>query len=244
MVQLLATVLEQRAPSPRKLRPEISQGLAKVVLRCLEKQPGERFKNYADLARALGPYSSAAPTPGTLGLRFLAGVVDMTLLGLLAGSINLLAFGGLMAFMEQAMQLSPKVLVWALGWICVVTLYYGLFEGLWGAAVGKAICRLRVVGEDRNPPGVARAFFRNLIFALPPAVPYWLAYGSNTKAYLSASQLSQTLLVLSCYVIMGLLFCTVRHSSASVMKPVVSAHQAAHPIATRPIKSHARFAFG
>ena len=84
MVQLLATVLEQRAPSPRKFRPEIPQGLAKVVLRCLEKQPGERFKSYADLARALAPYSSTAPTPATLGLRFLAGVVDMTLLGGLA----------------------------------------------------------------------------------------------------------------------------------------------------------------
>ena len=55
-----------------------------MVLRCLEKQPGERFKSYADLAQALAPYSSTAPTPATLGLRFLAGVVDMTLLGGLA----------------------------------------------------------------------------------------------------------------------------------------------------------------
>jgi len=45
MVQLLATVLEQRAPSPRQFRPEVSKGLAKVVLRCLEKQSGERFKS-------------------------------------------------------------------------------------------------------------------------------------------------------------------------------------------------------
>ena len=67
MVQLLATVLEQRAPSPRQFRPEVPQGLAKVVLRCLEKQPGERFKNYADLAQALAPYSSTAPTPGDAG---------------------------------------------------------------------------------------------------------------------------------------------------------------------------------
>ena len=110
MVQLLATVLEQRPPSPRQFRPEIPQGLAKVVLRCLEKQPGERFKNYADLARALAPYSSTAPTPATLGLRFLAGVVDMMLLGSLAMVINLSVFGSLMAFMDQAMQSSPKLL--------------------------------------------------------------------------------------------------------------------------------------
>jgi len=62
MVQLLATVLEQRAPSPRKFRPEVPQGLAKAVLRCLEKQPTERFKTYAELTEAIAPYSSTAPT--------------------------------------------------------------------------------------------------------------------------------------------------------------------------------------
>src|SRR5215831_10253888 len=46
MVQLLATVLERAAPSPREFRSDIPEGLAKVILRCLEKQPGERFKNY------------------------------------------------------------------------------------------------------------------------------------------------------------------------------------------------------
>ena len=210
MVQMLATVFEQRAPSPRKLRPEVPQGLAKVVLRCLEKQPGDRFKSYADLARALGPYSSAAPTPATLGLRFLAGVVDMTLLSLLAGSINLLTFGGPMAFMEQAMGLSPKVLVCVLGWLCLATLYYALFEGLWGAAAGKALCRLRLVGPDRNPPGFGRAWLRALVFILPPFLPYWTSFGANPRAYLSTSQWTQMLLGLSIYAIMALLFVTAR----------------------------------
>ena len=115
MVQLLATVLEQRAPSPRQFRPEIPKGLAKVVLRCLEKQSGERFKSYADLAQALAPYSSTAPTPATLGLRFLAGVVDMALMGGLAFAVNISVFGSVMAFMDQAMQLSPKMLACVFG---------------------------------------------------------------------------------------------------------------------------------
>lgn len=210
MVQLLATVLEQRPPSPRQFRPQVPSGLAKVVLRCLEKQPGERFKSYADLARALGPYSSVAPTPATLGLRFLAGVVDMTLLGLVAGAINLLAFGGLMTFMEQSMQLSPKVLVCLFGWVCGVTLYFALFEGQSGAAAGKALCRLRVVGPDRNPPGFARALLRALVYILPPFAPYWLAFGMNPRAYMTASQVTQTFLGLSIYVVMALLFVTAR----------------------------------
>jgi len=210
MVQLLAIVLEQRAPSPRKFRPEVAQGLAKVVLRCLEKQPGERFKNYADLTAALTPYSSTAPTPATLSLRFLAGVVDTTLLCALAMVINLTAFGSPMAFLEQAMQLSPKALACVLGWICVATLYYALFEGMWGAAAGKALCRLRVVGQDRNPPGVGRAWLRALVYVVPPIVPYWASFGMNPKAFMGAPQLTQTLLGLSCYAVMALLFVTAR----------------------------------
>ncbi len=210
MVQLLATVLEQRPPSPRQFRPPVPSGLAKVVLRCLEKQPGERFRSYADLARALGPYSSVAPTPATLGLRFLAGMVDMTLLGLVACIINLLAFGGLMAFMEQSMQLSPKVLLCLFAWVCGVTLYFALFEGRLGAAAGKVLCRLRVVGPDRNPPGFARALFRALVFILPPFAPYWLAFGMNPRAYVAASQATQMFLGLSIYVVMALLFVTAR----------------------------------
>jgi hypothetical protein len=210
MVQLLATVLEQRAPSPSKFRPEIPQGLAKTVLRCLEKQPGEQFKTYADLALTLAPYSSTAPTPATLGLRFLAGVVDGTLLGGLAMLINLSAFGGPMAFWDQAMQNSPKVLVCLTGWVCVVTLYYAVFEGLWGAAAGKALCRLRVVGPDRNPPGFARALLRGLVYIVPPFAPSWLVFGTNPKAYMSSSLLTQMLLGSSMYGIMALLFVTAR----------------------------------
>ena len=210
MVQLLATVLEQRPPSPRQFRPEVPKGLAKVLLRCLEKQSGERFKSYADLAQALTPYSSTAPTPATLSLRFLAGVVDMALLCGLAVVINLSAFGSLMAFMDQAMQLSPKTLACLFGFVGLAVLYYGVFEGLWGAAAGKALCRLRVVGPDRNPPGFVRACLRALIYVLPPFVPYWVAFGANPKAYMSTSQWTQMLIGCSCYVVMALLFVTAR----------------------------------
>ena len=73
MVQLLAIVLEQRAPSPRQFRPEVPQGLAKVVLRCLEKQSGERFKSYADLARGAGALQFDGPDAGDPGPAFPGG---------------------------------------------------------------------------------------------------------------------------------------------------------------------------
>ncbi len=210
LVQLLATVLEQRPPSATKFRSDIPAGLAKVLLRCLEKQPGERFKSYGDLARALAPYGSIAPTPATLGLRFLAGVVDMTFLGGLSVLINLSVFGTLTAFMDQVLQRSPKVLVSQLGCFCAMTLYYALCEGWWGAAIGKAFCRLRVVGPARNPPGFARAWLRALVYITPPILPYWLAYGINPRAYMSSSTWLQLLMGLSTYGFMALLFVTAR----------------------------------
>ena len=211
MVQLLATVLEQRPPSPRQFRPEIPKGLARVVLRCLEKQSGERFRSYADLAQALAPYSSTAPTPATLGLRFLAGAVDMTLLCGLAVAINISAFGSVMAFMDQAMQLSPKMLA------CVIRLR---------RPGGSLLCGVRgSVGRrgGQGPLPVARGGVRTGIrpasrglasvrwsMSGRPSLPYWVAFGTNPKAYLSTSQSDPDALGLFCYVIMALLFVTAR----------------------------------
>jgi hypothetical protein len=211
MVQLLATVLEQPPPSPRDFRPEIPQELAKVILRCLEKQPGERFKSYADMALALAPFGLTAPTPATLSLRFLAGVVDVTLLWGVSLVVNLSVFGGPMAMLDQMMQRSPKVLACLVGWLCATGCYYGVLEGLWGAAAGKALCRLRVVGPDRNPPGFKRASLRALIFLGAPLVPIWVPLAIDPRAYyFSASPWTQILWSSSMYVVMGLLFVTAR----------------------------------
>ncbi|AUX38762.1 uncharacterized protein SOCE26_001400 [Sorangium cellulosum] len=48
------------AGAPARLRdgcPEAPEGLAAVVLRCLEKDPARRFRSVAELAQALGPYA-------------------------------------------------------------------------------------------------------------------------------------------------------------------------------------------
>jgi len=108
------------------------------------------------------------------------------------------------------MQLSSKALVCMLEFICVATLYYALFEGLWGASAGKALCRLRVVGPSRNAPGFTRAWLRALVYVVPPLVPYWATFGTNPKAYMSASQLTQMLLGFSIYGVIALLFVTAR----------------------------------
>jgi len=209
-VQLLATVLEQRAPSPRKLRANIPQGLAKAVLRCLEKQPGERFKSYSELAQALAPFSSAAPTPATLGLRFLAGALDMLALNVVFTSVLLVTGGSPMDFLNLASQGSPKALALIVTTFAGSVLYFTLLEGIWGASAGKAICRLCVVGPDKSAPGFLRAALRAVLYVLTPALPYWLVYGGDPKAYLSDVSATHYVMAFSYYLVLALLFCTAR----------------------------------
>ena len=49
----LAAVLHDEPPPPLSLVPDIPAGIDRVVMRCLEKEPGERFQSAADVAFAL-----------------------------------------------------------------------------------------------------------------------------------------------------------------------------------------------
>ena len=172
MVQLLATVLEQRAPSPRQVPPRDSARAGQSGAALPRKAAGrtvQELRRPGPGAGALQLDRADAGDPGPALPGRSGGYDDPGRAG--DSLINLSAFGSPMEFMDQAMQLSPKTLACVLGWVCVATLYYALFEGLWGAAVGKALCRLRVVGPDRNPPGFARAWLRALVYAVPPACP-------------------------------------------------------------------------
>jgi hypothetical protein len=233
VVALIATVLEQPAPSPRQFQPDLPHGLSNIVRRCLEKPAGERFKNYEELRKALTPYSSTAPVPATLGLRFAAGLLDFFTIGLLGGIIMMAAsfhpFGlllgphGSTAGQHTQTTFSPFDLLdlyshfsWqmlAVFFLCslvVLVLYYALPEGRWGVTAGKLALGLRVVGPDNHPPGFWRALPRPLLYVLAPALPCWLIYGTNPKAYMGASTTVQMLLSSSFYILLALLFCTAR----------------------------------
>jgi eukaryotic-like serine/threonine-protein kinase len=179
-VQLLAAVLEQRAPSVRQLRPQVSAGLARAVARCLEKEPSERFSSYADLTRALAPYGSTAPTPATIGLRFGAGVVDVALLSIF-GSVAAMMATNPLELLNQLAEGKPSAIAWMAAGLTVSLGYYTLLEGLRGATLGKALFGLRVVGAAHLPAGLTRAFSRALIYVLLPALPYWVLYGTHLK---------------------------------------------------------------
>lgn len=186
-VQLLAKVLESSAPSPAAVRSEIPKGLAKVVLGCLEKQPKARFSNYDELRQALLPYTSTAPTPATLGWRFVAGIIDH-LIWSFAIFLSCLAWFRDLGAIPFPDLFDSEGIVWPmLGVNVAYMLYFALAEGLWGASPGKAICRLRVVDRHRNIPGVPRALLRVAVYVVFPsmiAFPYFaLGLGDPSNAY-------------------------------------------------------------
>jgi serine/threonine protein kinase len=53
LVALLARHLEDPAPNPRELNPQVPEGLSGVILRALARKPGDRWQSAAEFLRAL-----------------------------------------------------------------------------------------------------------------------------------------------------------------------------------------------
>lgn len=54
--------LYEAPPDPRRLRPDLGDALADVVLRCLQRDPHERFQSAIDLAVALNAHKPSGPS--------------------------------------------------------------------------------------------------------------------------------------------------------------------------------------
>ncbi len=211
LVRLLATVLEQPAVSPARWRGNLPRGLCRAVLRCLEKNPGDRFASYAELRAALQPYASAAPTPATLGLRFLAGGIDSVLLGVPQQFLALAFMGGWDGLGRSDLFQTPRLGLVMLCNFSLVVCYHTVLEGLWGLTAGKAAVRLRVLRTDRNLPGLWRACLRVLICHGLPLLPGGLLWfwGAVWKHPVVADWRLMPL-SFAAWGVMALLFMTVR----------------------------------
>lgn len=54
--ELFTAIVLDTPPSPRSLRNDLPDGLALIMLRCLEKDPAHRYQSVAELAAALAPF--------------------------------------------------------------------------------------------------------------------------------------------------------------------------------------------
>ena len=239
LVRFVATVLERPAESPATLRPGIPKGLCQAVLRCLEKQPAQRFRDYAELRQALLPFASAAPTPATLGLRFLAAGIDMLVWTVACLPVSLTMMSDMMA--PGGFRISPGTVAFMFGGFALWVLYYGITEGLWGASLGKAVCRLRVVGPGRSVPGVPKALLRAVVYTLLPVLPMWAYFRFDPERLMAVAQggFSVDMLVGYSYaVFLALMFATARrrngfaalHDLASGTRVIRKAAYEARPV--------------
>lgn len=168
LVKLVTMVVERQPASPNKLRPEIPQGLAQVILRCLAKQPARRFANYHQLGQALAPFGSTAPVAAPFGVRFLAGMIDLGLMWLgLALWYRTYEFSWKHFHPPSDLSLDN----WLYFIVLLVVAYFTLLEGLRGSSLGKAVCGLRVVGSWQGAPGCSRASLRAVIVTV-----FWLLW--------------------------------------------------------------------
>lgn len=150
--ELLKKIVTQEPETPRKHRPELSKSLAAVVLKCLSKEPADRPQDYAELNRLLQPHSSSGLQPGRLGVRFLAGLIDLLLVWGLPFLIVVFVWVFQRVF---AIRIPPAGRIIISLWLFVLPIsYFALCESLWGSTVGKRLFGLRVIGADGGRPGL------------------------------------------------------------------------------------------
>ncbi len=213
VVQLVATVLDRKPGSPKQLREDLPEGLARVILKCLAKQSDARYRDYESLRAALEPYSSKAATPATLGLRFIAGALDQLLLSIFVYlPIWLISFKygeGDVVVPSGGVYLQIFAGATLARFLCM-----SVPESVWGASLGKAICRIRVVNRDGSFLSLPKAIGRTLIFEVSVAAPLALYYVLGNPSVGPAGEggfsLPDLMLKNSGIVMIGLMFCRAR----------------------------------
>ncbi len=167
-IRLLAKVLEQPAPDLREIRSDIPKGLADVVRRCLEKRPNDRFAGCDELRAAIIPFSSRGKTAAQLWQRLVAGIVDMTIIGipfLIASQYIPNNYQAPKELFIQSALLATSVVAW-LAW-------FTIFEWKCGKTPGKSLLGLEVLltkPENNKWSKGLRFLGRSSMFVILPVV--------------------------------------------------------------------------
>ncbi len=207
----LARIVADPAPSLRTLRPEISTGLDRVVLRGLERQRERRWQSMEEFRNALAPFVPGNLSKGGMGIRFGAFVLDyLVLMPLHWLMFVLVLWTGLVVIRFDGTQQQPNVWVRVLGSAPEV-LYYSVLEGWLGWSVGKWLLNLRVCGiEGRDPPGLGRACLRVVVLYLFLGVPVHVAQEIMGPEAVVQNPLLTFVASLFFFVGVGLVLCTMR----------------------------------
>lgn len=231
-VQVVAAVLDKQ---PATI-PGIPGTLAQVVMKCLEKRREARFANYAELREALLPFSTEAAVPAPLGLRFVAGVIDLFVTFL--PYLIYVVFVGSDLSSDWLGSRDLRSFIYLIVYFAFTLAYFGITEGLWGAGLGKLLCGLQVVRPGRGAPGFGLAATRALILSASEIVSYTCQSILMDPATVRARVASDQWLVSDfTWILFVLLFVTMRkrngfaamHDLATGTRVIVKARSLARP---------------
>jgi uncharacterized RDD family membrane protein YckC len=159
-VQVVANVMNREPQPVTDLREDAPPALARVVARCLDKEPARRYPDYAALRNALLPFSSREPEPAPLVARVSAGWIDYLLAFLPAYVVLMFLVGAEELIVRPLVEETLSAARYHLVLLGCGLLYFTLAEGFWGAGLGKWLRGLRVVRTGGRRPGFVRAFVR------------------------------------------------------------------------------------
>ncbi len=241
-VKLITEVLDKQPAAPHALRREIPAELSKAIQRCLAKDRKARFQSYSELREALLPFRAAAALPANPARRFLASLVDE--MAAYAPSMLFLVYWSFDPLDHLARERTlAAALLWAPFFFWYL-LYYAVAEGLWGAALGKSICGLRVIGPEGQAPGLPRALLRTAIYQMPYLLPAFLLMAVMPVANLRTALAQQDWLITDSLwlPLLLLLFVTMRrhngyaalHDLWSGTRVIVRPRTQARPALARP----------
>jgi serine/threonine protein kinase len=169
VIKLITQVLEKQPEAPQQVRSEIPSELSKIVARCLAKAPSARYQSYDQLREALLPYRNLAQEPAKPRARILAGIIDELIAWAPASIYSIIS--GSNPLEQLLRERTPGAILTWLPFLIWPAAYYGVLEGLWGAALGKSLCGLRVLTAKGQLMGVGRGVLRWAIFDLPEWLP-------------------------------------------------------------------------
>ncbi|MBV6499502.1 MAG: Serine/threonine-protein kinase PknD [Prosthecobacter sp.] len=162
VMQVIANTLDKAPHDAAKLRPGLPREIVRLIQSCLAKQAGARPQTYSALRKLLLPFRSTAPTVTSVGQRFAAYQIDLIVALGASWILSLLTREDPMTWTDP----SKWGVYTGFTWISLAAIEI-IPQGLWGATIGQASMRLRVMLSDRSAPGLVRALTRYLILYLP-----------------------------------------------------------------------------
>jgi uncharacterized RDD family membrane protein YckC len=161
--EVLSKILTEDPPKLRSLRPEVPRGLARLISRCMRRQPKGRPVDAVALMMALRPWAAlgvAAPlVPRLRAVLIDIGLVFMTML--VVSIFPMMLLFSLPERPDEEIKIAEQVTLFLIR--AGLLAYYPVVEAWRGGSRGKRVVGLRVVAHSTGLPSPARAALRGVL---------------------------------------------------------------------------------